>query len=496
MKTKFDCFFIALMLLALSTINPQLSTAYAQGTAFNYNGRLNDGGNPANGLYDVTFSLFSTNAGGVTIAGPVTNSVTGVTNGLFMSTIDFGAGVFTGSNYWLELAVRTNGGSSFTTLAPRQPILPTPYAIYSANAGSAATAISAATATTAASANSVSAANIVGTVQLTQLPETILTNGGSSSVNLTGTFSGNVNGNGAGLTGVPGTLTWQNVTGTNQQAQSNTGYLANNAAQVTITLPASPNVGDIVSVSGVGAGGWQIGQTVVGYTNQYLYAGSKTNITLAAGSYTITAYGAQGGSGDGNSGGLGSEMEGQFNFTGVTTLTLLVGGGGGTGSYWAGGGGGSFVVNESTPLVVAGGGGGGGYSGNGDPGLTGTSGGGVGGVGGSGGAFGSSGVPGGGGGGGYSGNGGGGGTEDVGGGQSFINGGGGGGGGYVSGGYGGGGGGRRGGGGGGGYSGGGGGGNAGGAGGYGAGGGGGGSSYRFICCNDWHGTSRRSNRQW
>jgi hypothetical protein len=34
-------------LLLLSTLNPQLSTALAQGTAFTYQGRLNTGGNPA-----------------------------------------------------------------------------------------------------------------------------------------------------------------------------------------------------------------------------------------------------------------------------------------------------------------------------------------------------------------------------------------------------------------------------------------------------------------
>src|SRR5436190_24156667 len=42
-----------LTLLALSTINSQLSTLLAQGSAFTYQGRLNDGASPANGLYDL-----------------------------------------------------------------------------------------------------------------------------------------------------------------------------------------------------------------------------------------------------------------------------------------------------------------------------------------------------------------------------------------------------------------------------------------------------------
>jgi hypothetical protein len=87
--------------------------------------------------------------------------------------------------------------------------------------------------------------------------------------------------------------------------------------------------------------------------SQYLYTGSETTINLNPGLYNITAYGAHGGDG---SGGLGAEMEGQFNFTASTTLTLLVGGSGING---VSGGGGSFVVNGGLPLVIAGGGGGG-----------------------------------------------------------------------------------------------------------------------------------------
>ena len=35
-----------------------VSAALAQGTAFTYQGRLNDGGNPANGSYDLRFALY------------------------------------------------------------------------------------------------------------------------------------------------------------------------------------------------------------------------------------------------------------------------------------------------------------------------------------------------------------------------------------------------------------------------------------------------------
>ena len=53
---------------------------------------------------------------------------------------------------------------------------------------------------------------------------------------------------------------WQVVAGTAQQVQPNTSYVLTNAGQVTLTLPAAPNVGDTVRVSSVGAGGWKLAQ--------------------------------------------------------------------------------------------------------------------------------------------------------------------------------------------------------------------------------------------
>ncbi len=101
----------------------------AQGTAFTYQGKLNDGGSPANGCYDVRSLIWDASTNGNVVAGPLTNSATGVTNGLFAVTLDFGSGVFTGPDRWLELDVRTNGGGTFTNLVPLQPINPVPYAI-------------------------------------------------------------------------------------------------------------------------------------------------------------------------------------------------------------------------------------------------------------------------------------------------------------------------------------------------------------------------------
>ncbi len=123
MNTKLNYLSVALILLA------GVHQAFAQGTAFTYQGRLNNGASLASGSYDMKFTLYATNLTGNAIAGPVTNSAIAVNNGLFTTTLDFGDGVFAGTNYWLDIFVRTNGASSFIELSPRQPVTPVPYAV-------------------------------------------------------------------------------------------------------------------------------------------------------------------------------------------------------------------------------------------------------------------------------------------------------------------------------------------------------------------------------
>src|SRR5215467_14401436 len=106
---------------------------FAQGAAFTYQGRLNSSGNVANGSYDLQFSVWSAASGPSQVGGTLTNTATAVSNGLFTVTLDFGD-QFPGTNRWLEIGVRTNGGGAFTTLSPRQQVTSTPYAIQSANA--------------------------------------------------------------------------------------------------------------------------------------------------------------------------------------------------------------------------------------------------------------------------------------------------------------------------------------------------------------------------
>ncbi len=69
MKTRSPRWFIALALPALATINAPLSPAFAQGTAFTFQGQLMESGVLANGLYDIRTSLYPSNGGDATVGG-------------------------------------------------------------------------------------------------------------------------------------------------------------------------------------------------------------------------------------------------------------------------------------------------------------------------------------------------------------------------------------------------------------------------------------------
>ena len=177
----------AIAVLLLATCNLQLATLHAQGTAFTYQGRLNDANGPANGSYDITFTGYGVATGGSS-GGTLTNLDVAVTNGLFTTTLDTG-NIPDGSPIWLELAVRTNGSGAFTPLSPRQAITPAPYAMF---------------------ANT--ASNLVGILPASKLPAGTVTNG-ANGVYLYGNFIGDggslTNVNATQLGGLNRTNFWQ-----------------------------------------------------------------------------------------------------------------------------------------------------------------------------------------------------------------------------------------------------------------------------------------------
>lgn len=162
--------------LLLSTLNFSFSTTFAQGTAFTYQGRLNSSGSPANGLYDFQFALSNAVSGGSQIGSTVSSLNVSVTNGIFTTSLDFGA-VLSGQSAWLAISVRTNGANTYTVLNPLQSLTPAPYAIFANTASNV--------------SGSISSANLAGTY------------GGAITLsNAANQLSGAFTGNGANVTNV------------------------------------------------------------------------------------------------------------------------------------------------------------------------------------------------------------------------------------------------------------------------------------------------------
>jgi hypothetical protein len=357
----------------------------AQGTAFTYQGQLQNNGGPASGAYDFTFALFTTNdpATAQAVGGTLTNLDVGVTNGLFTTTLDFGP-VFTGNAAWLAVGVRTNGGGGFNPLTPWQALTPTPYALYAPSAGA------------AASASLVAGSNIVGTLAAAQLPAGVLTNG-AGSVNLTGVFTGD----GTGLSNVTATALAPNNPGA-ATYQTNTYSTNSYPVNGTYTITVPPWGGQMV-VKLWGAGGGYGADFANDKTSGGGGAFSQATLNVTPGETFALVVGQSGldgaglGENDGSGGvgasgyfggsGAGGQASSLFQFTGsVYIMKAVAGGGGGGGIDYGGqagqanGSGAGYATNATTTglaslnlmggdgtpgstEIQASGGGGGGYGG-------------------------------------------------------------------------------------------------------------------------------------
>lgn len=125
----------SLALALLAGVVPASVASAQSGTGWTYQGQLQSGGQPANGSFPMTFTVWNAATNGAAVSSalvldgqPGKPAPVQVTNGLFSVTLDWGAqssSVFNGGPRWLEITVDGN------TLTPRQPVTPTPYALFS-----------------------------------------------------------------------------------------------------------------------------------------------------------------------------------------------------------------------------------------------------------------------------------------------------------------------------------------------------------------------------
>jgi hypothetical protein len=125
-------FLSILLFLCLFAVRAPAQTPL--GTAFTYQGQLQNTGAPENGSCDLQFKLFDAATGGNQVGSTITDTGITITNGLFTVTLDFGIGSFSGSARWLEIAVACPSGSGLTTLSPRQEMTPSPNALFASSA--------------------------------------------------------------------------------------------------------------------------------------------------------------------------------------------------------------------------------------------------------------------------------------------------------------------------------------------------------------------------
>ncbi len=110
-------------------------SAVSFGDGFTYQGFLTDSsGSPRNGSCDFTFELFDAPTGGNQVGATDTITGTAVSKGIFTVVLnesnEFGPAAFNGGGRWLSIGVKCTGDSTTTTLTPRQPITPVPYAFF------------------------------------------------------------------------------------------------------------------------------------------------------------------------------------------------------------------------------------------------------------------------------------------------------------------------------------------------------------------------------
>lgn len=113
------CLRAGLVSIAVAVAAP--AAAAPQLPDFVYQGRLEQSGAPANGLFDLTFALFDAPEGGNPVGATITEADFPVSDGLFSVSLSF-PGAFTGMQLYLQVTVEG------TPMLPRQAVATAPVA--------------------------------------------------------------------------------------------------------------------------------------------------------------------------------------------------------------------------------------------------------------------------------------------------------------------------------------------------------------------------------
>ena len=191
-------------------------------TAFTYQGSLVANGLPADGTFDLRFTLWTSRTGGTqastnVLATPATGLE--VKKSLFTVILDFGTDALNGERRWLQVAARKyvkpgQKTNQFVTVSPRQELAVVPYAVFATTAknftgGLAGDVMGRAGATVVASVGGQTAANVAAGAAAANVATPANTGGTIVKRDAAGNFSAggitaaSFTGNGAGLTNLP-----------------------------------------------------------------------------------------------------------------------------------------------------------------------------------------------------------------------------------------------------------------------------------------------------
>lgn len=126
---------VALATMACAAVLTTCVAVHAEsplGTAFTYQGRLEQSGVPVDGedAADLRFTLYDgADSGANQIAGPLTFQGVDIVDGLFVVEVDFGVGAFNGDARFIQIEAAIPPGSTFVALDPRQPVTAAPYSM-------------------------------------------------------------------------------------------------------------------------------------------------------------------------------------------------------------------------------------------------------------------------------------------------------------------------------------------------------------------------------
>jgi hypothetical protein len=184
----------SLFLFSVVVLAVPLAFAEPLTTAFTYQGELAANGSPAQGVFDLRFSLYDSASGGLPLTGSLCADNLAMSAGRFSVTLDFGE-AFAGQERFLEIEVRADAGQNcavgggYVTLSPRQRLTAAPNAVFALAAGEAQAAADSQTLNGQPASFYSNAANLTGTLPDARLSGNVTTLSGNQTFSGAKTFS-------------------------------------------------------------------------------------------------------------------------------------------------------------------------------------------------------------------------------------------------------------------------------------------------------------------